>query len=113
MNSSNSPSLDEVLRAAMRHELEEVVEHALAEQRALLAPIPSCADLLRRRAALSIRETADVLGVGEDTVRAWLRSGELVDAGFSGARRLIGTDQILTKLVAANAKRRNCGEAPE
>jgi excisionase family DNA binding protein len=105
-------SFEQLLRDAVRDELEEIVEEALGEQRRLMAPLASSAELLRRRAALSITETAEVLGVSERTVRRWIRDGELVPLDFSGDRRLIGADQILTKLAAANGRRRNCGEAP-
>lgn len=110
---TSSASFEDLVRDAVHAEIEDVVTRALAEQRELLAPLQSCGELLRRRASLSIGETAEVLGVGEATVRRWLRDGELVALDFSGGRRLIGSDQILTKLAAANGRRRNCGEAPQ
>lgn len=109
---SSSPSFADLVRDAVHEDLEEIVERLLGEQRDLLAPLQRSGEILRRRGALSIRETAEVLGVGESTVRSWLAAGELVPLDFSGGRILIGTDQILTKLAAANARRRNCGEAP-
>ena len=108
----SGPTFEQLLRDAVHDELEAAVENALAEQRRIMAPLASSAELLRRRAALSITETAEVLGVSERMVRRWIEAGELVPLDFSGDRRLIGTDQILTKLAAANGRRRNCGEAP-
>lgn len=110
---NNSASFEDLVRDAVGGVIEDVVTRALAEQRELLAPLQSRGDLLRRRVSLSIAETAEVLGVGKTTVRNWLDAGELVALDFSGGRRIIGTDQILTKLAAANGRRRNCGETPQ
>lgn len=110
---SPPPSFDDVLRAAIRDEVEAGVGRALAEQRQLLAPLRSVAERLHDRATLTVRETAELIGVSESTVRRWLSTGELVDAGLSGDRRLIGSDQIIDILARAAARRCNCGEAPE
>lgn len=112
-SSSSQPTFEAIVAAAVETVVAGHIDRALAEQRELLAPLQSCGDLLHRRATLSIRETAEVLGVGESTIRTWLSVGELVPLDFSGGRVLIGTDQILTKLAAANGRRRNCGEAPK
>jgi excisionase family DNA binding protein len=109
----SSPSFDDVLRAAIRDEMEAALGRALDEQRQLLAPLQAVAERLRDRATLTIADTAALLGVSESTVRRWLRTGELVDTGLSGDRRLIGADQILDILARAKARRRNCGEAPQ
>lgn len=109
---SSAPSFEAILAGTVGEAVRSEVERALEEQRRLLAPLQECGEVLRRRGALSISETAEVLGVSETTVKGWIAAGELVPLDFSGARRLIGTDQILTKLAAANGRRRNCGEAP-
>lgn len=110
---SSSPSFAELVRDAVDSVIKEHVDRALTEQQELLAPLQRCGELLTRRAALSIRETAEVLGVSEATVCTWIKDGELVPLDFGGDRRLIGTDQIIDKLAAASSRRRNCGEGPK
>jgi excisionase family DNA binding protein len=61
---------------------------------------------------LSIAEVAEALGVGAATVRNWLNSGELVSLDLSGDRRLLPKQQIRDLIDKADARRRNCGEAP-
>lgn len=62
---------------------------------------------------LSVADVAEALGVGLSTVRYWIRVGEIVTLDLSGDRRLIPKEQIRDLIEKANAKRRNCGEAPE
>lgn len=61
---------------------------------------------------LSMQDVAEVLGVSVNTVRRWIRYGEIATLDLSGDRRLVPKTQILDLIEKAGRKRRSCGEAP-
>ncbi len=65
-------SLDLALRGLLREVVREVVHEELAELRpGTKAPPPDAVDLL------SVSQIAQMLGVHERTVRAWIQAGDL------------------------------------
>lgn len=61
---------------------------------------------------LSMQDVAELLGVSLNTVRRWIRYGEIATLDLTGDRRLVPKTQILELIERAGRKRRQCGEAP-